>query len=586
MRDSSQASLTAPSAEPPVVATAAGPIALDSATANPPRFWWLKRLTVSSLALAVVLAGVWYAWAGEARHRLARELEPLIAAGEPVNAAGMKAVRLPDAENGALLYRHAWTIMDRTVDSPANSQIDYEGYPPLPRRWHARTDRAIPKNGPALAAMREARGFRRFDWGINVISPAYGTLLPHLNHARELANLAGDAALYAHVHGDDAGAIEFVRDIRHEADAVNRMPTFLVTHLVAIGCEALALHRLEVIAPGLSIAPGDAAGEDGPAAPGTPPPAGHAATRPVARPATRAQVRALIAELLDESRRARGVRLAHAGEGAAELDMGEHFGRVAPVLRPMFELDAVRVARANKAVARAADEPNWQAAMKVLRTDPALAQVPAPQTALPGIIRGPRRGGGPPKRKPVDYTRFLASDVANITGIASGRGIEQDMKLRADRGLAAASLAVQLYRADHGGQFPPSLDALVPDYLPRLPLDPFRANGKPIGYVIARGALPDGGDRPLVYSVGPDGVDNTAAGQLAALPKTPSFGWQRTPDQWRDVSRWSPPLTPDGAKREAEMDKDAETMPLSFTLPPATQPVTTQPATRPATQRD
>jgi hypothetical protein len=71
----------------------------------------------------------------------------------------------------------------------------------------------------------------------------------------------------------------------------------------------------------------------------------------------------------------------------------------------------------------------------------------------------------------------------------------------ANRRLAATALAVMLYRADHGGAFPQTLDDLVPQYLPAVPVDPLAVRGATIGYVAD-------GERPRIYSVGDNGVDN------------------------------------------------------------------------------
>lgn len=62
-----------------------------------------------------------------------------------------------------------------------------------------------------------------------------------------------------------------------------------------------------------------------------------------------------------------------------------------------------------------------------------------------------------------------------------------------------AALAVERYRADHNGALPANLDALVPNYLPAVPLDPM--DDKPLKF------------RPLekgfvVYSIGEDNADN------------------------------------------------------------------------------
>jgi hypothetical protein len=64
--------------------------------------------------------------------------------------------------------------------------------------------------------------------------------------------------------------------------------------------------------------------------------------------------------------------------------------------------------------------------------------------------------------------------------------------------LARAALALEEYRLTHG-EYPATLDVLVPDILPEVPLDPF--DGKPVRY------LKDG-ERVLVYSVGPNLQDD------------------------------------------------------------------------------
>jgi len=106
--------------------------------------------------------------------------------------------------------------------------------------------------------------------------------------------------------------------------------------------------------------------------------------------------------------------------------------------------------------------------------------------------------------------------------------------VRMDRAMTAVSVAARLYQVDHDGHWPSDLKALVPQYLPRVPTDLFAADARPVGYILARN-----GTRPLVYSVGPDGVDNTP--DESVLPAVPCYGWTSTPDQWRDLSRFLPP---------------------------------------------
>jgi hypothetical protein len=93
--------------------------------------------------------------------------------------------------------------------------------------------------------------------------------------------------------------------------------------------------------------------------------------------------------------------------------------------------------------------------------------------------------------------------------------------------MTAIALAVALYRADHDGRFPDDLNALVPEYLSQIPLDPFSKTNSAIQYVK--------GNRRLLYSVGADGIDDTAAG--AAIPDEPQFFNLRVADLWLDLQR-------------------------------------------------
>ena len=67
------------------------------------------------------------------------------------------------------------------------------------------------------------------------------------------------------------------------------------------------------------------------------------------------------------------------------------------------------------------------------------------------------------------------------------------------RSLAAdAAIAVELFRRKHG-KLPETLEELVPDFLPQLPLDPF--DGQPLRFLVRDDAY-------VIYSIGADRVDN------------------------------------------------------------------------------
>ena len=78
--------------------------------------------------------------------------------------------------------------------------------------------------------------------------------------------------------------------------------------------------------------------------------------------------------------------------------------------------------------------------------------------------------------------------------------LRQHFLVLAYRRMGATALAIRLYEIEHGHR-PDALDELVPDCIPAVPLDPFSADGAPIGY------RPDA-DPPVLYSLGDDGVDD------------------------------------------------------------------------------
>jgi hypothetical protein len=73
--------------------------------------------------------------------------------------------------------------------------------------------------------------------------------------------------------------------------------------------------------------------------------------------------------------------------------------------------------------------------------------------------------------------------------------VEQLKRVDAEQTMAAMSLACHLFMFKNQ-RWPDSLDELVPAYLPHATLDPWGKSTQTFGYLLARGALPDGSDRP------------------------------------------------------------------------------------------
>jgi hypothetical protein len=87
---------------------------------------------------------------------------------------------------------------------------------------------------------------------------------------------------------------------------------------------------------------------------------------------------------------------------------------------------------------------------------------------------------------------------------------------QAEQSALALALALRVYR-DRTGEYPLTLDALVPNVLSSLPIDPFSTGG-------IRYALMSGGESYILYSVGLDGVDDDGAHTRGALTRFSAGG--------------------------------------------------------------
>jgi len=122
------------------------------------------------------------------------------------------------------------------------------------------------------------------------------------------------------------------------------------------------------------------------------------------------------------------------------------------------------------------------------------------------------------KASPPDL-RQMAEDVEKHPFVrmitpAVDRTMKTQYRTLTERRLAAAALAVRWASVDAGGKLPARLADLAPKYLPVVPEDPMGLD-QPLGYKAD-------GERPIVYSVGDDGVDNGGSEKRDAAKKVPS----------------------------------------------------------------
>ncbi|MDB5296857.1 MAG: hypothetical protein JWO31_2840 [Phycisphaerales bacterium] len=230
-------------------------------------------------------------------------------------------------------------------------------------------------------------------------------------------------------------------------------------------------------------------------------------------------------------------------------------GRPGPILQPLVAagIRAVALDRlliVNSGI-RLTDQPTTAAIPATTATTPAtaggkavsVADVDAlirqlfvrdPETA---VARADRLVGG---ARAEDSKTYAKAEEAERVRTVFRRDVTE-------RNLVAMALACRLFRF-RNQRWPASLDELAA----LLPAPPADAAG-PMGYALVKAGLPDGGDRPLVYSRA--GVP--AGGRPAYPTAEPQFshysnyvpGNRIPPGQFRDVTLW--PGKPDPAEQIA-----------------------------------
>lgn len=464
----------------------------ESPEPYPPRYWWLKRILLGSALLLGLLVAARLIWGWDADRRMREEIAAIQAAGEPILPEDFSIERVPDAENYAIPYQRAMTILSSTNNSPRNGDMMWPSYLPYPAAWYSDAQIAIAQNAGAFAPLREARQHQKVDWNINWpelfasgINNLVNKLMP-FNQSRVMANLVADTAEYRHLEGNDAEALELIRDILAAADALDQQP-ILISHLVATGIDSLAVSALQIIAPGIRLTPEQTTS-------GTTQPHAHF-------PARREQVQELITLLLDPTHGDGWRKALYAERSLVPPSILEHT-EAEVILRPLYVLDARRAFRMNDHLIASGSRPSY--------------------------------GGSISPTHDLSLTN-LASH--NFT-LGINRVLEINFRNKANRRMAAVALAARLYQSDHDGAWPPSLEALVPRYLPAVPIDPLSPDARPMRYLLA-----GGGKRPIVYCMGEDRIEGALV--ETKISDEPQYDWKpRLAFQWRDLSRFVPaPLT-------------------------------------------
>jgi hypothetical protein len=441
------------------------PALREEAPAAVPRRSRLRRVLLGVALIAAAVVGV----CAYILYEQDRELREAIAEADRLDPGwrfeDMQARRenVPDEENSAPLVLAARAKMPAKWLAPTAA-----GVPTVDMRL---VD-VPPPQRPAEADLKELRDLLKEDGTPDAIDIArriadrpqgrydvawtkdlVGTLVPHVQEAREVTRLlALDARLRA-LDGDTEGAVRSSQAALNTGRSLGDEP-LPVSQLVRAACDRQALRALEqalalgeVSAKSLEELQRQLAKE---------------AEEPLALTAARAD-RVSMYQCLEAMRAGRFNRAAYGlasgplgSRGDDLLDRGKARACQAAYLRYHN-----RVVEAVKLPTEAQQQE-------------ALESIREPDVRLPKLLEALTRGGELPRMVKAFY------------------------HARAELRCAAAALAAERYRLARGG-WPKSLDDLVSDYLPAVPADPF--DGKPLRL----GHLPDG---LVVYSIGPDKTDD------------------------------------------------------------------------------
>ena len=419
--------------------------------------WSIVRI-YTGIFTAVFLAHL--GWRVHEQSQLNSAIEAIHAVGEPNLPEDFNHAPSRDPHNPVPWWRAAYAALDED----SIMLVDDIKLPLTPREA-SRLHGVVDQNAGAIELARTAAAKTGpAEWDIHIRTPMIETRCSDLRKQRAVANLLRIAAIDAHQRGDDASAIELIRDLFSLERSLYNYPVRL-GHLVGLSVGAMGCGVIRQIVPEIEIDSTDRGG----------------------RPVSSDQVVVLIAALANDHLPLETQRRAFVADRAQLADSILHLFRDLrkdnPVQGMLVEYfsssrlyaatcDVLMVAGERLNVANSDDWPTCRANLR----------------NLPG-----------------HSDHDLLSDWARDTVLISWeREWQQDYRQQTEKRLCVAALASRLFALRHGGHLPSTLADLVPDYLSQVPLDPMAHNSL-LHYRGPKDAL--------IYSVGDDGIDDGGSEQ-------------------------------------------------------------------------
>lgn len=413
-------------------------------------------------------------WSRFAGVRLQDAIDEITATGEPLFPSDFNSPPIPEQDNAAVLYEKAARLITEggVHESPVLKKcrelsIEDDGF--------VSTCGALVASQQApLSLVREARKRPNVSWSIKFQSPLLDYALPKLSGSRAAAKLLAIKMRLEHLNQDDKEVVENINDMLALSAALDQHPT-TISHLVAVSIEALVLDAIESMGSDLVIRSVDDSDID--------------------QAANRETVERIIDHLLDDVGLRAGLKRAFQNERAIQLDVvlglsggsaatkgsgafGNKYSRgwTAIPLVPLFKQDGVALLEHMGYLLKAIESQTRVDYKNYLKTIPT-----------------------PPWERATTRWQQIKHIASQTIYPSLDRAVELQYRVLALRRMGATALAIRLYELDHGHR-PATLEALVPDYLPAVPVDAM-SDGRVIGY------LPDA-EFPRLYSVGSNGLDD------------------------------------------------------------------------------